>query len=66
MSIVFDVNARFVWKYLAMCEKSGCMCTVLICVGNGYLLRMNEWENQTSAPKNCMAASIVCRPGAYL
>lgn len=56
----------FVWKYLAMCEKFVCLCTVFICVEDGYILRVNEWENLRSAPKNCMAASIVCRPGAYL
>jgi len=49
-----------------MCEKFGCLCTIFICGEVEYLLRMNEWENQTSAPKNCVAASIVCRPGAYL
>jgi len=56
----------FVWKYLAMCERFGGLCTIFICVEDGYLIRVNEWENQASASRNSMAASIVCRPGAYL
>jgi hypothetical protein len=56
----------FVWQYLAMYEKFGGLCTIFICAKDGYLIRVNEWENQTSAARNSMAASIVCRPGVYL
>jgi hypothetical protein len=49
-----------------MCEELGCLCTVFICVEDGYMFRVNEWENLTSAPRNYMAASIVHRPRAYL